>query len=153
MSYLNSQQLAFILDIKKEDARAKMCNAWEKENGIEKKGFFKENLAGATRNIRKKIEDPYPQAMLIEMLSRQLNLPGLEQAVIDIHNNYLKRPASRKYILHEYPEKFIKKKYDEGDKNPPFHITLPPALLSLLSNSTVKEIYEEWKKRFPVFTK
>jgi hypothetical protein len=36
MNHLNAQQLAFILDIKKEDARAKMCNAWEKSKGIPK---------------------------------------------------------------------------------------------------------------------
>ena len=38
MNFLNAQQLAFLLEIKKEDARIMMCNAWEKEKGISKIG-------------------------------------------------------------------------------------------------------------------
>lgn len=151
MNYLNAQQLAFILDIKKEDARARMCNAWEKEKGIEKSGFFHEYIKGAKRNKKNKIEDPYPIAMPVEILSKHLNLPDLQFMVDGIRNNYLKRPAAKKYILIDYPEKFVLKKDNEG-KQRPHSISLPPALLSLLTKETTDIIYEEWKKRFPVFT-
>lgn len=69
MNFLNSQQLAFILEIKKEDARAMMCNAWCKEKQIENKAEW--------NDTGKKIIDPYPTAMPIEFLSKHLILPTL----------------------------------------------------------------------------
>lgn len=118
MNYLNSQQLAFILDIKKEDARAKMCNAWEKDKGIEKvKTITGPALKGAELDpVKKKIKDDYPLAMPVKMLSEQLNLPSLQSMVDDIVNNYLIRPASKKYILCDYPEKLVLKAKEEGKK-------------------------------------
>jgi hypothetical protein len=152
MNYLNAQQLAFILDIKKEDARARMCNAWEKEKGIEKSGYFGEYIRGAKRNKKNKIEDPYPLAMPIEILSKHLNIPELQFMVDDIERNYLARPATKKYILFDYPEKFCKKRDEEG-KQRPHHIHLPPALDSLLPTDIKHQIFEIWKQRFPVFTR
>lgn len=147
MNELNAQQLAFVLDIKKEDARAKMCQAWEKEKGIQKTANHE--LRGAKRNVKKKIEDPYPQSMLIEMLARQLNLPDLQICVDDIHQNYLTRSGSKKWILCDYPEKTIKK-YVDNNKQPV--LNFPPALLSMLPSDTVQTIKTEWAKRFPKVT-
>ena len=137
MKYLNSQQLAFILDIKKEDARAKMCVAWASAHNEENK---------AARNIKGKIEDPYPIAMPIEMLSQQLNLPTLQQMVDDITNNYLTRPASRKWILCDYPEKQLLKVATIGEDKP---VSIPPALKSMLPKETKEKIVAEWNERFP----
>lgn len=146
MNQLNAQQLAFILDIKKEDARAKMCNAWEKYKGITKDrdslGF--EKVHGATRSVTKKIEDDYPQAMPIEVIASGLILPTLQEMVNDIVSNYLNRPASKKYILVDYPEKFIKKCENEG-KEFPVKIDIPAALKSMLPDETKLKIYGYWK--------
>lgn len=142
MTFLNAQQLAFILDIKKEDARAKMCVAWAASKGEENK---------AARNAKGKIEDPYPVAMPVQMLAQFLNLPTLQESVNDITDNYLNRPASKKWILCDLPEKIIKKAEAEGDPNPKFAI--PPALRSMLPKSQQEIIFKEWEKRFPKYFK
>ncbi len=137
MKYLNAQQLAFVLDIKKDDARAKMCNAWCKSKNIPNK---------AERILGGKIIDDYPQAMPIEMLSEQLNLPTLQEMVDDIEKNYLVRPASKKYILCDYPEKFLLKSATTGaDKK----IDLPAALKTMLPADVKERIVKEWQTRFP----
>lgn len=146
MNFLNSQQLAFILDIKKEDARAKMCNAWEKEKGIQRTDHHKVEVKGAEWE-KKKVKDSYPLAMPVEMLSRQLNLPDLQTAVKDITQNFLTRKATKKWILYDYVEKKINSARNEG-KQFPITIDLPPALKSLLPPETVREIYNSWLGTF-----
>lgn len=108
MKTLTSQQLAFLLDIKKEDARARMCNAWEKANNIPKSriGELKVKRQYVSKTSDKvKLIDPYPNDMSIEILASGLNLPTLQQMVDDIEQNYLKRSASKKWILCDYPER------------------------------------------------
>jgi hypothetical protein len=139
MKYLNSQQLAFILHIKKEDARAKMCIAWSASKGEENK---------AIRNHKNKIEDPYPLAMPVDMLSKFLNLPTLQDSVDDIINNYLVRPATKKWILCDFPEKLILKAQETGVKP---KAQIPPALKSMLPKATQDIIHEEWLKRYKEF--
>lgn len=141
MKFLNAQQLAFILDIKKEDARAKMCHAWCSAKGIQNQAF---RLKDSQRII-----DDYPQAMEVVMLAEKLNLPSLQEAVNDITENYLTRPASKKWILCDYPEKQIKKLEDSG-KMPPYKVQIPPALKSMLPPSQQERIKEEWKTRFRI---
>lgn len=148
MKTLNSQQLAFILDIKKEDARARMCNAWCKAHGIPNdKDDEGPKIAKTTRSKGKKIVDPWPQEMLIETLAEQLNLPSLQQMVDDIRENYLVRPATRRWILQQYPEKKILAGEADG-KTYPIHVDLPPALKSMLPEVTVKTIYSAWVTGF-----
>jgi len=145
MTELNSQQLAFILDIKKEDARAKMCNAWEKAKGIAKdsdKMKF-EKVHGAKWSDKGRIEDQYPATMPIEILAIELNMPSLQIMVDDIVLNYLNRPASKKYILVDFPEKLIKKTEDAGEKFP-VRIDIPPALRSMLPEHVKAKIYDYW---------
>lgn len=147
MTFLNSQQLAFILDIKKEDARAKMCNAWEKESRIPMdKDEEGPKLRGPKRK-KNKIEDEYPQAMSITILSKHLNLPELQTVVDDIVHNYLTRKATKKYILYDYVEKKINAARDDG-KQFPITIDLPPALKSMLPPDTIKEIHNSWVGTF-----
>jgi hypothetical protein len=147
MTSLNAQQLAFILDIKKEDARARMCNAWSKEKGLPKSDAWKVAVPGAKRSKSKKIEDPYPLEMEIGVLARQLNIPTLQQMVDDIRKNYLTRPATRRYILQLYPEKKILSGEADG-KTYPIPVDLPPALKSMLPTETIKTIYNAWINGF-----
>lgn len=148
MTSLNAQQLAFILDIKKEDARAQMCNAWCKAHGIPNdRDDEGPKIAKTTRSKGKKIVDPWPHEMLIEMLAEQLNLPSLQQMVNDIRENYLVRPATRRYILQQYPEKKILAGEAEG-KTYPIPVDLPPALKSMLPDETIKSIYNAWVNGF-----
>lgn len=135
MNFLNKKQLAFILDIKAEEARAKMCVAWCKDKGITNKAFI---------NDKDKVVDEYPETMPIEMLSSQLNLPTLQSSVDDIVQNYLSRKASRKWILCDYPEK----KIGLGVKTS--SIKIPPALRSMLPSESVKTIQEYWSKNYRI---
>lgn len=107
MESLNKKQLAFLLDISAEDARAKMCVAWSAEKRTENEAKW---------NKKGKIEDPYPLDMPIDLLSRRLNIPTLKQMVEDVESNYLNRPASKKWILFDYPEKHIAKCGRDGKK-------------------------------------
>lgn len=141
MNYLNAQQLAFILEIKKEDARFKMVHAWCKAKGIKNK------LERDHTGKLDKQSDNYPEAIPVEILSEQLNLPTLQQSVDDIVNNYLSRPASKKWILCDFPEKELKKCKEAGKEY--VVINLPPALKSLLPVVTREKIKTEWIKRFP----
>jgi hypothetical protein len=140
MKFLNAQQLAFVLDIKKEEARIKMVNAWCKSKGIE--NTLERNHDDKIR----KESDNYPLAMTIELLSKELNLPTLQQSVDDIEKNYLNRPATKKWILCDLPEKQIKKCTEDGK---PQKITIPAALKSMLPKEIKDTISKEWEKRFP----
>lgn len=136
MKYLNKNQLAFILDIKVEDARAMMCRAWEKDNDLPAKSFW---------NKKNKIIDDYPPAMDILMLSKVLNLPTLLQSADDIEKNYLTRAATKKWILCDFPEKEIRLQEEKG-KRPT--IQIPPALRSMLPQNTIEQIRTIWTERF-----
>ena len=137
MNSLNKQQLAFILDIKTEDARAKMCHAWCRFHGIENKAYVSD---------KNKIVDDYPEQIPIGILSQSLNLPDLQQMVNDIKLHYLDRPASKKWILCDYPEKEIKSRHTNSKE---LVLSIPPALKSMLPQLTIDRIKEEWTSRFP----
>lgn len=147
MKYINKNQLAFVLDIKVEDARAKMCAAWCKAKGIEpEQTIAGPRTAKASRDEKKKIKDPYPLVMEVAMIAEFANLPDLAFACNDIENNYLKRPASRKYILADYPDKVMAKQRSEGK---PFNLKLPPALVAMINLADQRTIDQEWRKRYP----
>jgi hypothetical protein len=134
---LTKQQLAFILDIKAEEARAKMCVAYCKFKGIENE---------AEINSKGKVTDPYPQAIDIDILSVHLNLPTLKAMVEDIEKNFLIRPASKKWILCDYPEKKLKALKEAGDKR--LRVTIPSGLKSMLSDKTQQIIKNQWLQRY-----
>lgn len=138
MNHLNKSQLAFILDIKAEDARAKMCVAWCAEKQIENKAYYNPGTG--------KLIDEYPDAMSIELLSKHLNLPTLQESVNDIKYNYLKRPATKKWILCDYPEKEIEKGTKSG--KPVIKLNIPKALRLLISQPVQKEIKKQWHERY-----
>jgi hypothetical protein len=137
MKYLNKRQLAFILEIPVEDARAKMCVAWCKAEGIQN---------AATYDGRNKIVDSYPEAMPIEVLSAGLNLPTLKESADDIEQNYLTRPATKKWILCDYPEKKIALAYKDERKP---ELSIPSGLKSMLPDVVATKILDEWAKRYP----
>lgn len=143
MTTLNAQQLAFILDMKKEDARAMMTTAWSKEKGIKnqaKREFKKDGSLG-------KLSDPYPADMPIEIISKHLNLPLLQQSVDDITQNFLTRPGSKKWILCDLPEKLQKKAAEEG-KKPKF--ALPAALRSMLPDDQIEYVRNQWQIKYQI---
>lgn len=144
MKYLNAQQLAFLLDIKKEDARARMCNAWTRSKSMEKGRLGEIPKAKRNKN-NKKIEDDFPLAMPIEILSTELNLPDLQMACDDIEKNYLERKATRRWIMWDYPEKQIATQERAG-KTPPYKVNLPPALNSMLPDGIKEQILKHWRE-------
>jgi hypothetical protein len=153
MKFLNSKQLAFILDIEVQEAREKMVYAHCKANGLSvPQRRKKEDLADAADKKSKKDYinyAEYPIAVSIEILSDKLNIPTLQQSVNDIEANYLTRPASKKWILCDYPEKKIKSFAESGGRH---KLSLPGALASLLPKATQDVIMQEWRARFPKWT-
>lgn len=135
---LTKQQLAFLLDIKAEDARAKMCVAYCKFKGIKNE---------AEENDKGKIIDKYPINISIEILSQYLDLPTLQSMVNDVESNYLSRPASKKWILCDFPETTIRLAEQSG-KDYPIKISLPLALRSMLPKETLTKVYASWKISF-----
>lgn len=133
---LTKQHLAFVLDIKAEEARAKMCVAWCKFKGIENQ---------AETNKKGKVIDPYPDTMDVSVLSKYLNLPTLAAMIEDIETGYLNRPAAKKWILCDYPEKKLLAAKEAGRPN---KLSLPAGLKSMLPTKTQQEIKLEWQKRF-----
>lgn len=138
MNFLNKSQLAFILDIKAEDARAKMCHAWCCDKEIT-------NMAYRDPETDKLV-DTYPDAMPIEILAKHLNLPTLQDSVNDIKDNYLNRPATKKWILCDYPEKEIEKGTKAGKAI--IKLNIPKALRLLISQPVQKEIKKQWHERY-----
>jgi len=136
ITHLNKQQLAFILDIKAEDARAKMCTAHCKSIGV---------VNNAYRDLKNKIIDDYPLAISVDVIAKELNIPTLQDSVNDIHDNYLSRAATRKYLLCDLPDKQRAKNELTGKNSP---AKIPAGLRMLLSEDTIKEVKKEWKKRY-----
>lgn len=143
---LNKKQLAFLLSINPEDARAKMCVAYAKYLNHPIKAEWVERKEGSES---KKIRDDYPEFVEIDVLSRGLNLPHLQAIVDDVENNYLIRPATKKYLLFDLPEKQIRE-MDSAGQIKKLSI-LPVGLRSLLSDDTIKMVHKEWAIRFPKY--
>jgi hypothetical protein len=131
---LTYKQLAFILEIKPIEALEKIIYAHCKIKGTslprsedKVSGYL---YSGST----------YPAEMEIGTLAEHLNLPDLQMVVDDIQNNFLKRPASKKWILSDYPEKQLETKLKSK-------IKIPPVLRSLLYDQDIDTIKREWKSR------
>lgn len=149
MTSLTYKQLAFILDVKPVEALEMILSVYCKTKGKPlpaARDNATEYLFNFDEKGRKKGRNDLPEALDIGLLSVHLNLPTLQQAVEDIEKNYLVRPATKKYILCDYPEKQIKSCRD-NDK--PLKISFPSVLESLLPTSIVETIRKEWEKRFP----
>lgn len=106
----------------------------------------KRNHCRAYWVLGKLVGDDYPLAMPVEMLAKELNLPTLQDSVNDIMNNYLNRPASKKWILCDYPEKKLKAQKEAGKA---LTLSIPSALGSFLPKPIRETIGKEREKRFP----
>jgi len=139
MNQLTKAQFAFILKDTQINARKKMIYAWCTEKGlpvpdIDPNADEKEEM--------KRIDKGYPDWINVDILSRQLNMPDLQQAVDDIRNNYMKRSTTRQWIV-ELPQDRMNK----SGEIPP-RIKIPETLKSLLSDEVINEIINVWKKRY-----
>jgi len=134
---LNKRQLAFILSEKVEDTRAMMCSAWATMTEVKNTAYW---------NKQNKVVDKFPEFMDVPLLAAGLNMPGLQQAINDIHNNYLKRAATRKWILCDIPEKQIEKNTKTGRSKKP---QIPVALRSLISDKVRVEVASYWQEKYP----
>lgn len=144
---IDYKQLAFILDIKPVEALEKIIYVDCKIKGTitpRSCDTVKEYLFDKQKS--KSVRNSTPESLDVALLEEHLNLPTLSQAIQDIQNNYLIRPASKKWILCDYPEKQLMLCH-KGDK--PSRIPFPKALESLLPVVIVDTIKKEWAKRFP----
>lgn len=152
---LNYKQLAFILDIKPVEALEKIIFVYCKVKGKQlprsentvKEYLFEDREYLVEGKIKtRSVRNDLPEFLDIGLLALHLNIPTLQQAVQDIQNNYLVRPATKKWILCDYPEKQLK---SCSDNDKPLRIPFPKALESLLPTSISDKIREEWRTRFP----
>jgi hypothetical protein len=132
---LNYKQLAFILDIKPIEALEKIIYVHCKVKGISR--------PQPQDKVKSYLVDGFPEDFDLGSLAVHLNLPSLQQSVEDIRNNFLKRPATKKWILCDYPEKELKTKAHN-------RVKIPSALASLLNKKDLEIISEEWSKRFRI---
>lgn len=152
MKHINYKQLAFVLDISPIEALEKIIAIHCKLNDLAVPPHAKK-VSEYLHDITvkgKKIRNKMPEVMEIETLSQHLGLPALDMAINDIRENYLARPATKKYILCDMPEKLIEKAKKEGKEITT--LTLPPDLRSLLKPSIIEKIATEWRERFPKAT-
>jgi hypothetical protein len=140
MDTLNARQLGFLLKIGVDDARRTMIAAYCKEQNVEVASW------SSTSPKQEYHKDDYPETVKIELLSRHLNIPNLQQVVDEITNNYLTRKSSRGYIL-GYPLKVIEKKQDKGI----IKVSIPSVVKSFLPDHTIAEIIRLWKERYSHF--
>lgn len=146
MTTLTANQLAFILKCTVDDARRMMAHAVEKSEGSTVA------TGGINQETRKLIynEDDYQRPVTISILSKQLGMPHLQNAVDDICNNYLKRPQSRGYI-YNLPNEVIQKRlkeYDNKDLIPMYKPDIPKVLKSFFSDDIKSKIYDVWRERY-----
>lgn len=134
---INYKQLAFILDIDPIDALKKIifvhCKLTNKQ------------IPRSSNLIRDYVfkDSSWPSEMELCQLADHGNMPYLPMMVEQIQNKYLKNPASKKYILCDFPEKELTTK-------PKNKIKIPVALASLLKEDDVNFIKSEWNKRYGI---
>jgi hypothetical protein len=136
MTHLTYKQLAFLLDITD-------LEAYEKFLAIDSSVTGKPTPSPCNTITRYRDQGYKAPELSIDILSKKLNLPNIQDALIDISENYLKRPAAKKYILCDYPEK----KLETLEKH---KVKIPSVLASLLKPETVAIIRKEWEKRFGI---
>lgn len=134
---ITHKQLAFILDIEAIEALGKIIFAHCKDRN---------------QDIPPQKAKPYkvtdyknmglPQEIPLDVLEKHTGLK-LGSAILDISENYLKRPASKKWILCDFPERELQTK-------PKNKIKIPSALASLLSKESLATIKQEWHERYGI---
>jgi hypothetical protein len=136
MTEISYKQLAFILDIEPIEALEKMIAANCK--------IGHKDLPHKREKVREYLADEtIPRTMPVDVLASCLNLPDLSTAIEDIRHNYLKRQATKKWILCDYPEKQLV-------NNPRHKVRIPPVLASMVDIKTLTEIKKVWNERFNI---
>lgn len=69
-------------------------------------------------------------------------------AMEDIYNNALKRPAFKKYLLHDIPEQELGREFKKVTDTPKKTIRLKPALRSLMNPKDLEKVNEYWQEHF-----
>lgn len=144
---INYKQLAFILDIKPVEALEKILYVHSKVTGKSlpaRQDTVREYLF--IKQKKKSVRNDLPESFDVGLLSLHLNLPTLQQSVEDIQNNYLVRPATKRWILCDFPEKELKTKLKEK-------VRIPPVLESMLKTEDIATIQSEWNKRYGITVK
>lgn len=144
MVKLDYKQLAFILGIEPKEALEKILYVHSKVTGKDpppRQESVKDYLF--IEQKKKKVRTNLPESYDVGLLAVHLNLPTLQSSVEDIHNNYLKRAATKRYILLDFPEKELRIKLKH-------QIKVPPVLASLLSLEDVETIENEWARRYGI---
>lgn len=151
MKYLNYKQLAFVLSIPPIKALEKIIAAHCKMKGIDLP-YPQEKAVNYLFDFvmkdgkKVKVRNSTPDTLAVDDLALHLGIPTLKESIEDIQKNYLNRPASKKYILSDYPEKQLVNKLKH-------QVKLPPALKSMLPTATVVEIHNQWKTRYGIIAK
>jgi hypothetical protein len=143
MKTLSYKQLAFILDIPAKEALEKIISVYCKTKAMPTPApcdTVTEYLYDFNEAGNKVGRNHWPDSLEVELLASYLNLPTLQQYVEDIRLNFLKRPASKKWILSDFPEKQLQTK--ERHK-----IKIPSVLASLLKDSDLSEIKSVWREK------
>lgn len=131
---LSKRQLAFVLKIKQTEAQDKMVYAYAKHMGLYN-----------SKDCEVPSDFDCPDSISIEILSKHLNLPDLQDAVNDVHNNFFARSVSKGWIM-EYPQKILDEKTSKGE--PCYLIRLPAAIRSLVRDDVQQEIIRAWSARY-----
>lgn len=151
MKYLNYKQLAFVLSIPPIKALEKIIAAHCKMKGVDLP-YPQEKAVNylfdfVVKDGKKvKVRNSTPDTLSVDDLALHLGIPTLKESIEDIQKNYLNRPASKKYILSDYPEKQLINKTKK-------QVKLPPALKSMLPSAVISEIHNQWNIRYGIMTK
>lgn len=131
MKEITANQLALLLDIKREDAVKKVVVALERESGFEHYELKPATLSKYDKN----------PSISISLASRYLGV-DLDSILQDIKKNYLKNPATGRWI-YDYPAS--KLKVDPKTGRFPLTVSIPGTLKSLLTEEQIKEIISKWE--------
>jgi len=140
---INAEILAYILDIKKEDANKKIV-------------CYKERLAGNDELeldpnlIGKKADKKYTdnESCDVPGLSKYLNM-DLAFAMKNIHDTFMTSPTTKGFILN-YPSSKLKPNAKTGRM--PGKISIPKVLRQLLSQEDKELIVRLWQDKYKTYT-
>jgi hypothetical protein len=127
MKNINATQLAFIMSIKKADAKKKILHA------IDKKGVKRQN--------DEKEKDP---SVRVDQLSTAIGI-DLDFYIKSIGKDFLKNQATGTYILN-YPTSKLKPSKKTGLL--PKSVAIPSTLRGFLNKEVIEEIKVKWNQKY-----
>lgn len=124
---ITAKQLAFLLNIKVKDAVKIVCQVMEYDYSS-----FEESGGKDCEMIVDRFETKRGYSLR----------PYLE----DIYNNYMKRGATRSYLM-DLPQKKIND-YEKKGLGVPGKVSIPAVLSSLMSAESKKQVLKGWQQRY-----